>query len=323
MAISVTDPISSAIQRAKWITFQPFDLGKWFTLGFCAFLGSLGQGGFNFNVPGGGGGGGSGGTTLPAGNPVDSVTGWISSHVVETALIAGLFVLALFSIAILILWLSSRGHFMFMDGVANNTAEVAAPWKRYRRLGNSLFRFRIFIMGVFFLAIALIGGVATALAWRDIQSNTFGAGAIAALVVAILLVVPTFIAIILVDWCTVTFVTTIMYARDATVSVCWREFRQNVLNGHVGVFVLFLLMTFVLGMAVGIASMLLGCLTLCIGFLPYLSSVITLPLTVFMRSYSIYFLQQFNPEYAIMKDPPPPGIGFPVIMPPLPLPPTI
>jgi hypothetical protein len=47
--ISVIDPISPAIDRVKLILFQPFDLAKWFVIGFCAWLAYLGQRGFNFN----------------------------------------------------------------------------------------------------------------------------------------------------------------------------------------------------------------------------------------------------------------------------------
>ncbi len=38
MALSVTNPISAALDRTKRILFKPFDIGKWFVLGFCAFL---------------------------------------------------------------------------------------------------------------------------------------------------------------------------------------------------------------------------------------------------------------------------------------------
>ncbi len=38
MKISVTDPISPAIERTKFVLFRPFDIGKWFKLGFCAVL---------------------------------------------------------------------------------------------------------------------------------------------------------------------------------------------------------------------------------------------------------------------------------------------
>ena len=56
--------------------FRPFDLSKWFTLGFCCFLAILDQGGFNANcqVPDFSGFGG--GTTAPAppGPPVPMPT---------------------------------------------------------------------------------------------------------------------------------------------------------------------------------------------------------------------------------------------------------
>ena len=41
--ISVTTPISHAIDRVKQVLFNPFDLGKWFTIGFCAWLAGLGE----------------------------------------------------------------------------------------------------------------------------------------------------------------------------------------------------------------------------------------------------------------------------------------
>ena len=37
MSISVVDPISPAIERTRLVLFQPFDLGKWFILGFVPF----------------------------------------------------------------------------------------------------------------------------------------------------------------------------------------------------------------------------------------------------------------------------------------------
>ena len=50
--VSVIDPIEPAIEKVKDILFSPFDLGRWFVIGFCAWLANLGQGGgFNFNFP--------------------------------------------------------------------------------------------------------------------------------------------------------------------------------------------------------------------------------------------------------------------------------
>ena len=37
--ISVVEPISPVLERVKRVLFQPFDLGKWFIIGFWAWLG--------------------------------------------------------------------------------------------------------------------------------------------------------------------------------------------------------------------------------------------------------------------------------------------
>ena len=61
-SVSVTSPISPAIDRVKRQLFQPFDAGKWFVVGFCAWLAHLGEngGGTGFNWSSGHHGGGGG-----------------------------------------------------------------------------------------------------------------------------------------------------------------------------------------------------------------------------------------------------------------------
>ncbi len=55
--VSVIDPVTPAIDRVKLILFKPFELRKWFVIGFCAWLAYLGAGGGGGGGPGGGGGG--------------------------------------------------------------------------------------------------------------------------------------------------------------------------------------------------------------------------------------------------------------------------
>ena len=52
--INVIEPISPALARVKRMLFQPFDLGKWFIIGFCAWLAGLGESGAGFHGPGSG-----------------------------------------------------------------------------------------------------------------------------------------------------------------------------------------------------------------------------------------------------------------------------
>ena len=58
-------------------------------------------------------------------------------------------------IAVVLCWLRSRGQFMFVHCVAGNKAEVAVPWNKFSRHGNSLFLFRIVIGLIGFFAIGL------------------------------------------------------------------------------------------------------------------------------------------------------------------------
>jgi len=338
MPISITDPIGQAIARSKFITFQPFNIAKWFTLGFIVFLAMLDEGGGNtnyrsFRIPGT-----RGGTvvfpppTRPT-RPTTSTTGpftyysystatsdqdlkgfvdWISTHVGLVILIAVGGTLLAFALYVLILWINCRAKFVLLESIANDTFRVVEPWKRLRPLGDSLFGFRAALAAIsfgIFLLIALIGFF---IALPDIRARSFGGPAIAAILLSALIMVPVGITIGLIDWVTRYFITHIMFATGQTTLPAWREFRQSVLPGNRGRFVLFFLMQLVLAIAVAVGQMIIGCATCCIGLLPYLSSVAALPLHIFMRSYPIYFLQQFSPRYQIITEPPGPS-GFPVL----------
>src|SRR5260370_12656947 len=59
--IEIFKPLDEAFELMKKILFQPFDLKKWFVIGFAAWLSNLGSGSYNFrfnrgadwqNVPG-------------------------------------------------------------------------------------------------------------------------------------------------------------------------------------------------------------------------------------------------------------------------------
>jgi hypothetical protein len=306
MALSVVDPINSAIERAKRVCFRPFDLGKWFTIGFCAFLAGLAEGGstvptnFNFNASGPPGGGQPNGRKL-AEDFRDGID-WVQAHLTPI-LVIGLIVLSVvIALMALVNWLGSRGQFMFIDNIGRNRGAVAAPWSEYRKEGNSLFWFRFLfsfaVLAVFF-AIP-VGAVLIAL--PDIQAETFGSAAATGLAVGIGGFLVWGIGSALVNLFLNDFVVPIMYVRRIGVLEAWHVFGTSMLAGHLGIFVLYVLFKIVLAFGVGFLTVLLGCCTLCIGFIPYLGShVLLLPLHVFWRSYSLYFIEQFGPEWRIFS----------------------
>jgi hypothetical protein len=299
MAISVTQPIGSAIGRAKLVLFQPFDIKKWFVLGFCAFLSQLGGGGAsgNFNVGSSGGGSGGGGGGMPP--FIEEAFDWVASNV---GLVVGVGILAfctLVALGLLVLWLSSRGKFMFLDGVVRNRGAVVEPWHEFRDLGNSLFGFRVVLWIIGFAASLVIGVIVLGLAWNDIQTESFGPLGVLAIVAGAGLFLLLVLAFVIVGLLLEDFVVPAMYLRDVRTMDAWSVLRHELFAGNAGVFVLFYLMKIVLGLAIGIIAMVATCCTCCIAALPYIGTVILLPLFVFMRCYSLYLLEQFGPDWQV------------------------
>lgn len=305
--VSVVDPIAPAIERVKMVLFRPFDLGRWLVIGFCAWLAQLWEsGGPRFS--GGGGGGGRGGG--PSWQPSD-----IPSEVRQGAERAKDFVLAnldwlipvavagiviLVALGLLVLWLNSRGRFMFLYCVAQNKAEVVNPWRRFRRHANSLFAFRIvlgltgFALAILFLVLA---GLVAFMAHTGFGFNFFS---IAGIVCCALLFFATTIVFSVAGKFTKDFAVPIMYRQTASSVAAWRVLLE-VLSVNKARFFLYLLFQIVIGIAVGVLVMATICLTCCIAccliMLPYVGTVALLPIHVFTRSYSLYYLAQYGPEF--------------------------
>ena len=295
MPISVTDPINLAMERTKRILFTPFDVGKWFTLGFCAFLAGMGEGGSIYNFPGTGGGGGGG--PLPgAGGPAQPGGGLGIEPAVIIAIVVAVALIVL-GITILVTWLTSRGQFMFLDGIVYNRGAVKEPWRRFRTLGNSLFGFSLLFGLITIVVLAAIGGIGVAIAWPDIRTGQPGGAAIVAILVGIAMILPTALAVMIISLIVHELVVPTMYLRGERIMTAWATVRRELLPGHVWPIVLFFLMRFVLSIGIGVIALLATCLTCCIAVLPYIGTVILLPLSVFMRSYTLHFLEQFGPQW--------------------------
>jgi hypothetical protein len=318
MAISVVAPITPAFEHTKEVLFRPFELGKWFVLGFCAWLAQLGESGggsggngLNFRAPvraqapalKPGQGPNPGQAPAPAPQPAppsefQKAMEWIQANLGLAIGIALAVILFVAVIALLVTWLRARGTFLFLDGVARNRAAVAEPWREYAREGNSLFRF-LFLLGLAsFVIILAIGGGALALALPDIRARQFGAAAATAMAIGFSLLFVFILAISAVNVFLFDFVVPIMYLRRQTVMRSWGDFHRDILAGHVATLVLYLLFQIVINIALVFLSIMFCCGSLCLALVPYLGTVITLPLWVFRRAYALFFLEQFGPEWA-------------------------
>jgi len=296
MPISVADPITPAIERTKKVLFQPFEFSKWIHLGFCAFLAYLGEGGANVpSFQGNWGGGGQGGPNF------DEIHTKIMDNLTLIVVIAVAAVLFLFVLGVVFTWLGSRGKFMFIDGIVHNRGDVVQPWREFRREGNSLFGFRILFGLGSFAVFLLVIAIALALAWGDIQAKAFGAGALAGLLLGLCLVLVVALVQGVVILFLVDFVVPIMYLRRLRVLEAWRVFRHELLAGRAGTFVLYFLFKILISMVVGFMAATLVLCTCCIAVIPYVGSVILLPVLVFNQSYPLYFIEQFGPEWRFFR----------------------
>ena len=295
--ISVAEPVSPALERVKRVLFRPFDLGKWCAIGFCAWLAQLGEGGAggNFNFPG------QHHHYEGVRHDWERARGYVLDNLNWIVpLAAGLVVICL-ALWLLFLWLNSRGKFMFLHCVALDKAQVAEPWHKFAYEANSLFLFRLglglvamfFTLPVLIIVIVIIGKMLLAgqlVLYGIISAIGFG-----------LLFFGMVVAFAIVHKLTL---------------AAWRELGSLVL-GHIGTLILYFLFQIVLTIAISVivlgAIIITCCLAGCLMLIPYIGTVLLLPIIMFKRCYSLYFLAQFGRDYDVFLPEPPLQPGAPPI----------
>ena len=170
-SISVVTPVNEAIEKTRILLFKPFDMEKWLIIGFCAWLANLLRAG-----SGGGGGGGSGEKNPQAAQAMASALEFARNHIIAISISVTLAVIFLAIILILLMWLSSRGQFMFLDCLAKNKAEVRNPWKIFKQRANSLLGFRLLMIAIGF-AVMIIVGIPTGFIIIAAKSSAFSLAA--------------------------------------------------------------------------------------------------------------------------------------------------
>lgn len=304
MNLSYTMPLRRAWDRSQRLLFRPFHLRNWLVLGFAAFLSEAlvtGRGlQSSYQLDQGG----------APGAWLHGVSGLLGS-----AMVAGLgivLVAAIVCISLILLWVNSRGRFVFLEGVLRERAAIVEPWKRHARAGNSVFAWMVFfgLVCVALVALLILPFLATLAAlWGG---GGFRWELLGALWVMIASAIPVGIVVAYTLLFLSDFVVPIMVRHGLGVTAAWSRF-LGLLRSRPGPFLLYGLMVFGLWLAVGIAVMAIGFSTCCIGFvffgLPYVSSVVLLPVLVTFRGLGPEFLAQFGPEYSLMGVSEPGGAG--------------
>jgi hypothetical protein len=299
--ISVIEPVSEAIEKTKTILFRPFDAEKWLVIGFCAWLASLIKGGFH------------GMSRFNHERPdhyMDEVTakiaGFAGTHIVAisiTIIAAAIFFVA---ILVLLLWLSSRGQFMFLDCLAKNKAQVIQPWQIFKRQANSLFGFRLLLTVIGFAVITALIVPIIFFAIAAKASSSIAIIAIVMIIVMALLIILASSILGLVQALAFDFVIPIMYLQKINVLAAWQRF-WPILKCHFWKIMLYLLFKLLITMCIGAIVMfifVLGCCCCCISvilLIPYIGTVILLPFPSFSKLYNLCFIRQFGSEFDVFS----------------------
>lgn len=285
---SVLAPVSMAFETIRRVLFHPFDLVKWLALGFTAWLALLESGVgnvFNFN-PGQFG-------KEQASQGGQAIWNWIVAHLFLVIPLVLLLVVIAAALTLLVMWLSCRGKFMFLDNVVGNRAEIVEPWHRFRGQGNSCFLFLI-CFGLALVAVMALGlGLAFLISWPDLSRSQFGWFAASAIGFGAMFFLCFLVTAVCIRAFLEDFVIPIMALKACRVMEGWSVF-FDLFRKNAGLFVLYLLFRLVLNFAIGAITLLLCCLLCCTVLIPYVGTVILLPVHVFWRAYSVHFLGQFH-----------------------------
>jgi hypothetical protein len=253
---------------------------------------------------GGGNGGGRGGGSSEAREAFGGAKVFVLENLAWIIPVALIGVMLIIVVWLALTWLSSRGRFMFLHCVAENKAEVKIPWTKFQQHANSLFLFRIVLGLISFAAIGLPLLLAGGLIAIMIAGNIPDVAGVLGIIMIVLVIVAIAIVFTVIGKFTMDFIVPIMFLRTTSCVAGWREFLTllSVNKAHFALYILFqIVITLAIGAIILTAVFATCCCAACILALPYIGTVLMLPVLVFKRAYSLLYLGQFGPEFDVFS----------------------
>jgi len=281
--IEIFKPFGEAFELTKKILFQPFDLKKWLVIGFPAWLANLGGGGgFNYSYN--------------RREEMQKVNETLS-QIPHSLLVTAICVLVCFVLVVIVLfaWLRARGCFMLIDCIAKNRGAIAEPWRGFRNEGNSYFLFSL-LVGIVLLVFAAVFSLPLVL--PIIKDSTFLRMHQVYVIVAIAALIFAMIFLLLAWSLIASFMLAVMYRQRCRAAEAFAT-ATRLIAAHPGEILLYCLFWIVLALGSAMLGCIAACATCCIAAIPYVGTVILLPLFVLLRSFSLLFIRQFGPDYDV------------------------
>lgn len=302
-AIELLAPLGRAFDRMSRALFHPFDPAKWFVVGFSCWLARLLSGLGSGGAWSGGGGQAQSAEAVAWGGAAAGTAGFEDWAPLLALPLVGCVVVVVLAVILVLLWLSSRGHFLFLDQVVHDRTAIREPWREHGRQGDSLFLWRLGfgVATLFVAALALLPLLFALAPWAEDGAPP----EVLPVVLSLLLLLAVVVALLYVHLFLIDFVVPIMYRERIGAVAAWRRF-SPLFGRHPGHFLLYGLLVLGLRIGVGLGVVAVGFATCCLGFLilliPYVGTVVLLPVHYTFRAYSLELLAQHGPGFDLWPE---------------------
>jgi len=250
-AISASEAISPALERAKQICFRPFKLSRWLKLAVVTlFTGEVATSSCNFGVP----------TNVSNTNPgpvytplpgMGGIEGVLHAFPVILLALAFIVLLGVFVLVVSYLWCQFR--LTLIDTVLTGECRVRESWDKYGNAGMRMFGFYLLIaMLVTASAVPLLVLPLMSAARSGVSRQSgglaylLGVGAISLFIFVIVVVFFWIVVVFLKD-----FVAPILALEDLSIGEAWGRLKA-IAAQEPGAFVVYILLKIVLAIASGI-----------------------------------------------------------------------
>ena len=285
--IEIFKPFGEAFELTKKILFRPFDLKKWFVIGFAAWLSNLGSGNYSFRFNR------DKWKDVSWFQDLDDMITQIPHWILWSGL--GVIIVLVSAFIIVFAWLRARGRFMFIDCIVKNRGAIVEPWREFRNQGNSYFLFGLLVG---FIILIILAAASLPFMLPIIRGVTFLHMHDVYLICMIALWAVVLLLLIL-AWALIShFMIAVMYRQRCLAGEAFRIALSLIAN-YPGEITLYCLFWIVLGIGAAITACATILVTCCIALVPYIGTVILLPLFVCLRAFGLRFIRQFGPDYDV------------------------
>lgn len=282
---SAWDAARDALEHTRRQLF-PFHFERWLVLGLLAFLDQCGRGNGSFGARGG---------SRYHVDDVDTgqVAAWVSSHVALVVAVTAVGLALLVAFMALLLWINTRGVFMYLDAVATGRAEIRRPWTQHAEAAGSLFTWRFALALGTLLAVLLFVAVAAAVVLST-PGNEPRIGLLIGLVLGfLLLILPLVVLAALVSLALRDFVAPLQLHLRCACPVAARALWALV-RARPGTFVVYVLLKIVFAVTAALVLFVACCCTCCLAVLPVISQTVFQPVWHFERAWSVCLLRRLG-----------------------------